>query len=233
MLPSEERILAIGAHIGDMDLTAGMLLAKYADAGTRVGIMDLTPGERGHPRMAPEDYRIQKVKEGERFAARIGASFSVLEHSDGLLPSSDEVALEVCDAIREFKPTILLGHWKYSIHKDHRNASEMMQRGRFFAGLPLERERPPHSVRTVAYLENWEDNEGYDPNVYVEIPQPIFERWREAIEDQAFARGETYGFRYIDYYSALSIIRGCLAGVPRAVAVRIESRGYEHGPQDL
>lgn len=233
MHPSEERILAIGAHIGDMDLTAGMLLAKYAEAGATVGILDLTPGERGHPRMTPEDYRDQKIGEGKRFAERIGAWFSVLGYSDGLLPATDEVALEVCDVIREFKPTILLGHWRNSIHKDHCNASEMMRRGRFFAGLPLERKQPPHSVKKVAYLENWEDNEGYDPTVYVEIPEPTFQRWREAIEDQAFARGETYGFRYIDYYSALSLTRGCLAGVPRAVAVRVESHGYEHGPQDL
>jgi hypothetical protein len=59
-------VLAIGAHIGDMDLTAGPLLATHALAGHRTAILALTPGERGHPRMSPEEYREQKIAEGAR-----------------------------------------------------------------------------------------------------------------------------------------------------------------------
>lgn len=33
------------------------------------------------------------------------------------------------------------------------------------------------------------------------------------------ARGETYGFRYIDYYTAQLTMRGCLARTDRAVAL--------------
>ena len=42
-------IMAVGAHIGDAQLTCGMLLAKQAMQGDRVVIVDLTAGERGTP----------------------------------------------------------------------------------------------------------------------------------------------------------------------------------------
>jgi hypothetical protein len=46
--------------------------------------------------------------------------------------------------------------------------------------------------------------------------QAAFDRWRAAIQNQAFARGETYGFRYIDYYTALMSAKGCLVAQNRA-----------------
>jgi N-acetylglucosamine malate deacetylase 1 len=94
-------VLAIGAHIGDMDLTAGPTLAKLVLEGASATIVALTPGERGHPRMTPAAYKKQKIAEGTAFAAAIGADFAVLDQSDGFLPSSDDVALELARIIRE------------------------------------------------------------------------------------------------------------------------------------
>ena len=48
-------VLAIGAHIGDMDLTAGPTLAKLVLEGANATIVALTPGERGHPRLSPAE----------------------------------------------------------------------------------------------------------------------------------------------------------------------------------
>jgi LmbE family N-acetylglucosaminyl deacetylase len=225
-------VLAIGAHIGDMDLTAGPLLATHALAGHRTAILALTPGERGHPRMAPEDYKAQKIAEGRAFADGIGAEFRVFDdQSDGFLGRSDELGLRVADVIREIRPDVVVAHWPRSIHTDHTNAAHLAERGRFFAGLPLEREHPRHGVSTFVHAENWEDEEGFTPSVYVPVPDEAFARWREAIEGQAFARGETYGFRYIDYYTALMTARGCRAGTTRAVALATPAGG--HGVREL
>lgn len=43
-------ILAIGAHAGDMELTAGALLIKQHKLGDRVVILHMTLGEGGNPR---------------------------------------------------------------------------------------------------------------------------------------------------------------------------------------
>lgn len=42
-------ILAIGAHVGDMELTAGALLASCAVSGGRAVTLALTAGEKGAP----------------------------------------------------------------------------------------------------------------------------------------------------------------------------------------
>ena len=229
-------VLAIGAHIGDMDLTAGPTLAKLVLEGAGVTIVALTPGERGHPRLTPTEYKKQKIAEGEAFAAAIGADFLVLDHSDGFLPDTDDVALELATVIREKQPDTIITHWKHSIHSDHEHAARLSERARFLAGLPMDptddfatitpyadlaaklAALPRHGVRSFLHAENWEDMEGFHPTQYVPIPDEAFYRWISAIRHQAFARGETYGFRYIDYYTALMTTRGCLAGYPRATA---------------
>ena len=223
-------VLAIGAHIGDMDLTAGPTLAKLVLEGANATIVALTPGERGHPRLSPSEYKKQKIAEGEAFATAIGADFMVLDHSDGFLPDTDEVAVELATIIREKQPDTIITHWKNSIHSDHEHAARLAERARFLAGLPMDpssenagplrklADLPRHGVRTFLHAENWEDMEGFHPSLYVPIPDEAFYRWVSAIRHQAFARGETYGFRYIDYYAALMTTRGCLASYPRACA---------------
>jgi len=229
-------VLAIGAHIGDMDLTAGPTLAKLVLEGASATIVALTPGERGHPRMTPAEYKTQKIAEGTAFAEAIGADFTVLDHSDGFLPSTDDVALQLAQIIREKQPDTIITHWKHSIHRDHEHTAVLAERARFLAGLPLSADDdfpaitaypelaakvaalPRHGVRSFLHAENWEDMEGFTPSLYVPIPDEAFYLWVNAIRHQAFARGETYGFRYIDYYTALMTTRGCLASYPRACA---------------
>jgi N-acetylglucosamine malate deacetylase 1 len=221
-------VLAIGGHIGDMDLTAGPTLAKMVLGGDRAIILACTYGERGHPRMSVEDYREQKIVEGEKFAADIGAEFRVLDYSDGFLPETDDVAEQIADVIRAERPEIIITHWKHSIHRDHERTAMLAERARFLAGLPGDHPLGRHGVRQFLHADNWEDAEGFRPDLYVPIPNEAFEVWHTAIQNQAFARGETYGFRYIDYYTALMTVRGCLARQPRAAAFCIGgSRGFD------
>lgn len=216
-------ILAVGAHIGDMDLTVGPALAEAVLNGHRAVILALTPGERGHPRLSPGTYQEQKLAEGHAFAAAIGAELRVLAYSDGFLEESPAACHAVATLIREVRPDTLVTHWRTSIHSDHAVASAIVRRARLWASLPLDAdepggELPRHSVARLLCTENWEDAEGFAPDTYVPVSTAAFDRWREAIAGQAFARGETYGFRYIDYYTAQLTMRGCLARTQRAVA---------------
>ncbi|WP_214411897.1 PIG-L deacetylase family protein [Sphaerisporangium fuscum] len=209
-------VLAVGGHIGDMDLTAGPTLAKLIGEGDRAIILACTYGERGHPRLSPGEYRVQKVREGEQFASDIGAEFRVLDYSDGFLPDDDEAANQIADIIRAEKPEIVITHWHKSIHRDHERTAILVERARFLASLPVDSPLGRHGVKQILHADNWEDAEGFEPDLYVPIPEDAFQRWRAAIQNQAFARGETYGFRYIDYYTAMMTAKGCLAGTDRA-----------------
>src|SRR5690606_12666587 len=112
-----------------------------------------------HPKMTPEDYKVQKIDEGKAFAEAIGAGFQVLDHySDGFLPSNQEVYLEVADIVRRLRPDVIVAHWNHSFHTDHRNASVVAEQARFYAGLPMDHELERHGVSQFVYAENWEDD---------------------------------------------------------------------------
>lgn len=219
-------IIAVGGHIGDMELTAGPTLAKVVLDGGRAIIINCTYGERGHPTIAPNLYREQKLDEAGFFAETIGAELVTLDYSDGFLPNDDTVAEQIAEVIRETKPDILITHWLHSMHRDHEHAARAALRAAFLASIPIEEittER--HSVPTILHTENWEDMEGFKADTFFEIPDVAFNSWRVGIEYHTFARGETYGFRFIDYYSALMQVKGCLVGHQRAAAFK--SAGHE------
>lgn len=215
-------ILAIGGHAGDMDLTAGAVIAKYTQAGHRATFLHLTPGEKGHPRLTPEDYGKQKVEEAHRFAEIVGADVRFLAYKDAELPVDEEVKYEVADVIREVKPDILITHWHGSIHKDHANTHYIVEDARFYAGLKtIERAQPAHYAAKLYYADNWEDPYDFHPEVFVDIPEDAYNTWVKAMNVYAYARGETYGFPFIEYYQALTIVRGAPAGFKRAQAFAV------------
>ena len=105
MEQKKQTVLAIGAHIGDAELTAGALLATCAVHGGKAVTLALTAGEKGAPIGADiVEYRRSKIAEAEAFARELGGEAYVLDYADGLLPDNDEVRFAVCDIIRKVKP---------------------------------------------------------------------------------------------------------------------------------
>lgn len=226
-IPLMNTIVAIGAHIGDAELMAGPLLSEAAQQGHRVHLVALTAGERGHRTKSPDVYLPQKVAEGKDFAASIGADFTVFDQADASLANSPEVVSQLRDLLLEFHANTVISHWKGSWHPDHVAAHEVTEAACFQASISGPDK--PSWIRQVLYAENWEDMEGFAPTVSHPISDAAFQTWLSAIQRHEFARGEASGFRYIDYYTALMTLRGCLADSPRAVALMPKASG----PTDL
>lgn len=214
-------ILAVGAHIGDAEITAGLLVAKYAAAGHRATMLHMTAGEKGNPRMEPEAYRAQRVREANEAAAKLGAKDCiVLDHPDGELHSNEQTHLEICDWIRKLRPDIVLTHWKGSFHRDHRATYEIVMEGGFLAALPgIRREKPAHLIRGLYYLENWEDLEDYHPDLWLDVGE-VFDSWVAACRCHELLRGEV-SFGYLHYYTGLAAKRGAEIGVRYAVTASL------------
>ena len=66
-------VLAVGAHCGDMELTAGTVLARHARRGDHVVILHLTLGEGGNPKIAVSACTAQNRCEGVAAARTVGA----------------------------------------------------------------------------------------------------------------------------------------------------------------
>jgi LmbE family N-acetylglucosaminyl deacetylase len=222
---AKQHILAIGAHAGDQDLAAGAVLTKYAMEGHKVTMLHLTPGEKGHPKLSAEEYAKQKIEEAYRFADTIGADVRFLDYKDAELPVNETVKYEVADIIRELKPDIVITHWSGSMHKDHENAHYIVKDARLYAALEaIKRDLPNHRIKRMYFSENWEDMYGFNPEVFIEIPEEAFEKWIQGLNCYAFARGET-GFPYIEYYKALTVVRGLVNGFKRAQAFAVGPGG--------
>ena len=225
-METKHTILAIGAHIGDMELTAGMLLAACAKQGGTVATLALTAGEKGAPAGADvAEYRAKKVSEAETFTQKLGGRAYVLDHADGLLPDDDAVRFEVCDIIRAVKPDILITHHKNSMHKDHAACHRIVEDARFYAGIAgFERELPAHFARTLYFAETWEDAVGFQPYVYLDVTEG-YELWKEAITAHWFAV-HSKSFPYMEYYDALSRVRGIEARTGRAECFMIPDENH-------
>lgn len=208
-MENKRTIMAIGGHIGDMELTAGATLATMALQGHKIITVALTAGERGNPpHLTDKEYRVQKVDEANKFAQMLNGEAIVLEYADGELPDNKEVRLQVCDLIRKYKPNVLITHWSKSMHKDHATTHRIVNDAQFFAGLPaLERENKAHFAAGPYYAENWEDPTDFKPYIYSVITDEGYNLWQEAINHHWFALNSK-SFKYKDYYSNLKQVRG-------------------------
>lgn len=219
-------IMAIGAHAGDMELTCGGVLTKYTMEGNEVTLLHMTAGEKGHPYLTDDEYRKQKVEEANTFAKKIGANVITLDYKDGELPDDDKVKFEVCDIIRDKKPDVIITHWKNSMHKDHAATYRIVQDAYFYAAIKsFKRPYPEHSIKGLYFAENWEDPYGFKPYVYIDISKS-FEKWIDALKSYEFVV-KSPSFKYLEYYSALSVVRGAESRKPHAEAFAIDPLGIK------
>ncbi len=219
-------LLAVGAHAGDMEVAGGAVLAKHAKAGNRVVLVHLTLGERGNPKLSPEDYGRQKRREAEAAAKAIGAEVLFGAYGDGELTNNEESCRFVADIIRQVQPAYVITHWKNSIHKDHVAAHAITTDAVLLASLAgVKSAFPPHrGVRRVMFTENWEDKDGFNPYVYFDVSDSLAD-WEKCVREYEFIRGGISSFPYLDYYRALARVRGAEGGVGFAVCFEIDSWG--------
>ncbi|MGH2557769.1 MAG: PIG-L deacetylase family protein [Thermomicrobiales bacterium] len=212
-------IMVVGGHSADAEIMGGAAVLKHVDAGWRAVMVHMTPGEKGHPTLLSAEYKVQKDAEAEKAAALLGADRVIMPWPDGELPVNEEVQMALADVIREYRPTIILTHWKGSFHRDHNNSHDNVLASLFFAGLrTFERAHPAHRVQKIYFAENWEDMENFRPEIYLDTTD-VFARYIEAIHAYGLFRAEWPTFRYEQWYRGASKMRGAEAGVEQAVAL--------------
>ena len=222
----QRTVLAVGAHAGDMEISCGAVLAKQAQLGDRVVMLHLTLGEGGNPRLSPGEYGRQKQAEARAAAAALGAEVIFGPYKDGELPNDEQARRYVADIIRQVRPSLLITHWRHSIHKDHVAASAITVDAELLASLAgIVTAHPPFSgVRGIYFTENWEDKEGLSPYVYVDVSSSM-EKWETAVKKYEFIRGGISPFPYFDYYRALARVRGAESGFAHSVTFDIDPMG--------
>lgn len=215
---SKKTILAIGAHAGDMEIACGGVLLKEAASGADVHLLHLSLGGRGHPQKPPDEYGPQKHMEALACARRLGATAHFLNYPDGEVPDSKEIRLAVVQVIRQTRPTVVIAHWRASLHPDHAAAHRVADMAVLWASLAGIGEGATwRGVRRFLFSENWEDPEGFAPYLYVDASEQR-DGWREAVQAYELFRGGVSSFDYVGYYDALGRVRGAQVGAGWAQA---------------
>ena len=170
----EVDVLAFGPHPDDVELGCGGTLLKLAEKGYRCAIVDLTRGEMGtrgtvETRAAEADAAatILKVMARENLGL-----------PDGFVRNDDESRRKVVEAIRAYRPKLVLAPYHQDRHPDHYHASELIYEATFVAGLRRYETgqgsyRPPKFV----YYMRWYE---FEPTFIVDITDQ-YERKMEAI----------------------------------------------------
>lgn len=211
-------VMAIAAHPGDAFFAMGAAVAQQIQNGGHGVFLSLSLGENGSATIASHQYGPMQQESSLRAARALGAQFASLPYPDGQTPYNDAICLAVCDLLRQYKPAVVITHWRGSWHKDHRNCYRIVNDALFYAALPaMVRKLPAHTVGRLYFAENWEDAEGFRADTYLDVSGACAQ-WLKACSLFPMWRGET-GFRYDKYYGSLAVSSGCLSGFRRAVAL--------------
>jgi len=188
-------LLAIAAHRDDAELTCGGTLAKAAQAGHRVGILDLTQGESGTRGNAAT-----RAAEAERAAHALGVAVRLnAGMPDAHLQNDEPSRAALVELIRRTRPRVVILPFPVGRHPDHRIASELGRDACYLAGLAKyasgkggEPHRPFKVLYALAYRED-----PVKPTFVVDISE-TFETKMQAIRcyasqfDGAKAAGEIF-----------------------------------------
>jgi N-acetylglucosamine malate deacetylase 1 len=169
-------LLAVMAHPDDAELLCGGALIKSADAGHRVGVLDLTAGEMGSTGSVET-----RAGEAARAAEIMGlAERRCLGLSDSVLENDQASRHAVVEQIRALRPRVVVTHWKVGRHRDHRVAAELVRDACFLSGLKkLDVEGAPFRPLKLLYATGF--REDADPPDFVVDVTAQMDRKLEAI----------------------------------------------------
>jgi len=148
-------LLAIAAHRDDVELTCAGTLIRAIDRGYSAGILDLTAGETGTRGSA--ELRAEEAQAAARIMGiteRLNAGLP-----DAHLANTDANRRAVVEAIRHFRPRVVIVPFPVGRHPDHRIASELARDACFLSGLRKydaggEVYRPHKVLYALAYRED-------------------------------------------------------------------------------
>ncbi len=122
--------MAIGAHPDDIELGCGGTVLKLAAMGRKGVIVDMTDasmGTRGTPEI--------RAREAKAAAKLMGVSRVNLGLPDGRLADGWDAQKLVIDAIRAWRPKVVITHHASEEHPDHEVTARIVKQAAYKAGL--------------------------------------------------------------------------------------------------
>jgi N-acetylglucosamine malate deacetylase 1 len=201
-----KRYLFVGAHIDDVEISAGGWISKLCQDGAEVFTCALSSCEKS----LPIGYRAADlIDEGRRAAAILGVQkenqflgeFEVRE-----FPRDRQSILDYLLELRsKIIPTFVVTHSRFDIHQDHSVVLDECRRA--FKGQSL-----------VTYEAPWNCRE-FSANLFIELPEDNFLKKVSAVME---FHSQSLRRNYGNYVESMAKYRGIQMGTKYAEAYHIE-----------
>lgn len=218
------RILAIGAHPDDLEISCGGTLALFARAGHDVVMCNVALGDRGSFTHTMEEIGEIRLAEARRGAQQIGATHATLGiHDTEVNSRAPEQRHAMVELIRRFRPDLILTHADNDYMTDHIETGRLVEDTSFMATVPLYETDSPalEAVPALYYVDN---SAGIDfhPTEYVDISD-VLEVKLDALrqhESQISWISDHDGADLVEETRIAALFRGAQCGVAAAEGFR-------------
>lgn len=196
-------ILALGAHLDDIELGCGGTVAKHTQNGDKAIIY--VPTDSGFTHYSGETARDSKtaLEEGKKAAQILGATLITGHFKTRMLEFNDELNREIVKIIKENNIDIIYTHWQGDIHHDHRAlALSSLHCGR-------------HVKKILTYKSNWYCSHAeFKGNFFIDISD--FWHTKEKALRAHVSEYKRVGDKWINYFRNEAQNCGYQAGVKMA-----------------
>ena len=174
-LPEPVDVLAFGPHPDDVELCAGGFMLRCKDAGYRTVIVDFTRGESGT--RGDAETRAAETAAASELLGLVARENLALP--DAALEVTHEMTVPVVEAIRKWRPRIVLSPCRDDRHPDHIAAARLVQNAYYGAtigkmpGTTLPSHRPDALIEYFGHLEP-------TPSFIVDVSDVWERRWEVA-----------------------------------------------------
>jgi len=205
-------VLAIGAHLDDIELGVGGTLIQHIKEGDKViALVCSLSGYANTEGKVVRDNDIA-VKEGKEAMKILGVNnLIILDFEELFISDNDELVISILKIVEKENPDIVYCPWHADTHRDHRNVAK--------AAIMATK----HVPNLLMYSINWyESYQHFSPSIFSDITS-TYEQKKKALEahKSELKRVDYIWIRFID---SMAQFYGLKAGVVRAegfVAIKL------------
>lgn len=175
----KKKVLVLSAHAVDFIWRCGGTIARYAQAGHEVKIIDFTFGARGesdqvwkeNPSVTEEEVCERRYAEAKKAAEILGASIEFYGWPDHLLEINREGVMRIAADIKDFHPDVILTHTEDPLNADHTVANHAvmaaLRSAQVYGVFP---EKPVVTTTNIYMFEpDQPELAGFNPDYFIDI----------------------------------------------------------------
>lgn len=203
------KIIAVGAHLDDIELACGGTLSRATKNGHKIKMLVMSDSSYSSFDGKVLRTKEEALKEGTLAAKKLGVSdIDILNFKTKDIRYDFHLVEEIDKAMSLFEPDLIFTHWIFDTHQDHRStALATVSAARYRNNIFMYEPFPPSGRSYFPFR----------PQIYVDIAENIQDKiasmkehksqyakygedWVEAIKGRARMRGFESAYKYAEVF---------------------------------